>query len=95
MTEKALLKEVVKEIFEEEVKPLYVDRQKHHDEHQKVVRISHSDIDFLVAARKFVEALKDTFWKTLIRGIAIFILSVVTGGIYFYIKYRGHIPPPH
>ena len=38
-------------------------------------------------------ALKDTFWKTLIRGIAIFILSVVTGGLYFYIKYRGHVPP--
>ncbi len=92
MIEKALLKEVVKEIFNEEVKPLYVERQKHHDEHQKVERMEHSDIDFLIAARKFVEALKDTFWKTLIRGVVVLALSIVTGGIYFYIKYRGNVP---
>lgn len=92
MTEKALLKEVVKEVFDEEIQPLYRERQKHHDEHQKVDRIGHDDIDFLIAARKLVEALKDTFWKTLIRGVVVLVLSIITGGIYFYIKYRGHVP---
>lgn len=64
------------------------------EDHQKVARISHPDIDFLIESRKFVEALKDTFWKTIIRASVIIFVSIITAGIYAYFKYgKGHVPP--
>ncbi len=64
--------------------------KEHLESHQKCQRIGHEDVDFLIAAREFVEAIKDTFWKTLIRCLVILSLSIITGGIYAYFKYKHH-----
>ena len=92
---KELIKEAIKETFEAEIKPFYVERQQHYDDHQKLQRLDHVDIDFLVNARKFVEAIRDTFWKTIFRAIILFFFSVLTGGLIFWYKYQDKIPPVH
>ncbi|MBT6225461.1 MAG: hypothetical protein HOI47_02265 [Candidatus Scalindua sp.] len=92
---KELIKEAIKETFEAEIKPFYVERQQHYDDYQKSQRLDHVDIDFLVNARKFVEAIRDTFWKTIFRAIILFFFSVLTGGLIFWYKYHDKIPPVH
>jgi|TARA_R100000656_G_scaffold33144_1_gene28489 hypothetical protein len=82
------IKKIVEDAVEGKIKDLYINCEHHHADHQKVNKLKYDDIDFLIAAREFVEALKDTFWKTLVRALVVVSLSVVTGGIYAYFRYK-------
>jgi len=86
------IKLIVESVIDTKLGHLKVPSEDHFAGHQKLERIDHSDVDFLIAARKLVQAIKDTFWKTLIKAVVVFFLSLVSGGIYFYFKFKGHIP---
>ncbi len=93
MTDKEVYKEAIKEAFDEEIKPLYVEREQHFRDHLKIQKLEYKDILFLTEWRKWVENIKDTTTKTIVKAIVIAIIGliVVGAGIWAKIKYfSGH-----
>jgi hypothetical protein len=86
--DKESMKLAIKEVFDEEIKPFYIDREQHFKDHEKTQSIDYKDIAFITEARKFVEALKDTFWKTFVRTIFVFLFTACTGGFFLWLKYH-------
>lgn len=80
----------VEDGIKNQISALRIKDQKHYDDHQKVERLGHDDIDFIIASREFVKSIKDAFWKTLVRALVVVSLSVITGGVYAWFKYKGH-----
>lgn len=89
MIENPEIKQLLKEVLDEKLAPLYIDKQQHYADHLKIQKMEDSDITFIAELRKFIISLKDTFWKTFIRVIVIASLSLITGGLFAYFKYHG------
>jgi|TARA_Y100000034_G_scaffold133661_1_gene199780 hypothetical protein len=95
MTDRESLKKALREVIVEEIAHLRIKESQHFRDHEKVQKIEYADITFVMEMRKFVETVKDSFWRTLIRALVGFGLVVFTGGIWAYFKYKGHLPPSH
>ncbi len=88
MTDKALYKQAIKEAFEEEIKPLYVEREQHYKDHLKIQKLKTEDVIFLTTLRDCVVDIKTTTWRTFIRVIVPAFLGLVTLGAYYYFKHK-------
>jgi len=85
-------KQLLRDVLDEKLAPLHVDKQRHYADHLKMKDLEMGDIVFIKESRKFVVSLKDSFWKTLVRVIVVTGLCVITGGIYAYVRYHGKSP---
>ncbi len=74
-TQKNEIKEAVKEVIDSELKPLYVERQKHYEEHM-----------FIRELMKFTEALKSNSIMVIVKLTILGVFGVVGTGVAFWIK---------
>ena len=91
--ERLAIKIIVEEALKNKMGSLSIERQQHFKDHEKVQAIAYDDITFLNSARKLVGMIEASFWKTFVRVIVFASFSVLTGGVYAYIKYghyKGH-----
>ena len=65
MAEKHEIKAAIKEAFDEEIKPLYVEREQHYQDHL-----------FITELRGFLDNIKNTTVKVTIRAI----ITIIIGG---------------
>lgn len=93
--EKDLIKSAIKEAFDEEIKPFYIEREQHWSDHQKTQKLNDNHISFIINSTKFLEALRDTFWRTIFKAIFVLIISCLTAGLIFWYKYHDKVPPVH
>lgn len=73
--DKADLKAAIKEAFEEELKPLYVDREQHYEDHL-----------FLKDFREVLESIKSNTLKTIVLVIIVGLCGAITTGLFFWVK---------
>lgn len=75
--EKQELKDALKEVLDEEIKPFYVDREIHYQHHQ-----------FIDGLIEWSSKFKNSFFSTIAKGFAIVIFSLMLLGFIFWGK--GH-----
>ena len=92
MTDKELYKQAIKEAFDEEIKPLYVEREKHYRDHLKMEKLEYKDILFLKEWRELIESIKSTATKTIVKAVVVAIigLALIGAGVWAKIKYFSH-----
>lgn len=67
--EKKIIKEAVKEALQEEIKPFYIEREQHYQDHQ-----------FITSLRKWCEDTKSTIWRTILRVVVMALLGLMVMG---------------
>ena len=72
--DRAELKAVIVEALNDEIKPFFVDREQHYNDHC-----------FIKSFREWCDETKSQLWKTIIKGIAaIFGVLLIGGFIYWF-----------
>ncbi len=93
MTDKDLVKEAIKEAFDEEIKPLYIEREQHYMDHKKIQNLEYSDVLFLKEWREWFGKIKSTTTNTIIKVLVTFAIGLIILGIGVWVKvkhFSGH-----
>ncbi len=92
MIEKKDVKQAIKEAFDEEIKPLYVEREQHWMDHLKIQKLEDTDILFLKEWREWFGKIKSTTTQTIVRVLVTgFIVLIILGiGVWVKIKHFTH-----
>lgn len=73
--EKSDLKAAIKEAFDEELKPLYIDREQHYQDHL-----------FLKELRLLLDSIKNNTVKTIVIVLITGLVGAITTGLFFWAK---------
>ena len=87
MSDKEILKQVVKEVFDEEFKPLYIDRERHYRDHLIISDIDSEDVVFLKNLRLGLADLRTTTIRALVRVVIPGTVVLIVAGIVSYLKF--------
>ena len=74
MTEKHEIKQAIKEAFDEEIKPFYVDREEHYQDHM-----------FIKELRGFLDNIKNTTVKVAVKTVVVAIIGACLIGFICFI----------
>ncbi len=76
--DRAELKSIVVEALNDEIKPFFVDREQHYQDHI-----------FIKSFREWCDETKSTAWKAVVKGIASIVGLLLIGGFIYWLKTNG------